>query len=340
MGIFHPGEAVKPEESGWGAPREPKPRLVAVVDQLAEDDFLLLPGADHFDIRMNRQPDRAWLERELPAAEALWASLRLPLDEALLALAPRLRVVSTNTTGTDHLCCGFLGERGIELLSLKRDFAFLRQVTATAELAFGLLLSCARRLPEGFEASRRGDWGRHAYGGAMLSGKTLGILGCGRLGTMMCDYGQAFRMRVVACDPHRAELPPGVERADLRGLLGVADFLSLHVHLTEETRGLLGPSEFEAMKPGMILINTSRGALLDEAALIAAMECGRVAAAGLDVIDGEWRADLASHPLLAYSRKNPRLLITPHVGGACPEASLLSSRHAMKKLAAWFGSRN
>lgn len=317
-----------------------KPRLVAVVDQLSEDEFLSLPGAEFFDIRISREPDRTWLKRELSVAEAYWASLRVPLDESLIGAAARLRAVSTNTTGTDHLCVGSLAQRGIELLSLKQDFEFLRQITATAELAFGLLLSCARRLPEAFEASRRGEWGRHAYGGAMLSGKTLGILGCGRLGTMMCEYGHTFRMRVLACDPHRMDLPPGVERVDMRSLLRASDFLSVHVHLNEETRRMLGPSEFAAMKFGIILINTARGGLIDEGALIQSMESGRVAAAGLDVIDGEWIDDLASHPLLAYSRKNPRLLVTPHVGGACRDATLLSSRHAMRKLAARFGCQS
>ncbi|HRJ72133.1 MAG TPA: NAD(P)-dependent oxidoreductase [Terrimicrobiaceae bacterium] len=319
-------------------PEGRKPRLVAVVDQLTGEEFLSLPGAECFDVRLTGEVDRTWLECELPAADAFWASLRVPLDEALLAASPHLRTVSTNTTGTDHLCAGLLAQRGIELLSLKEDLEFLRQVTATAELAFGLLLSCARRLPEGFAAARNGDWGRHAYGGAMLSGKTLGILGCGRLGTMMCGYGQAFRMRVIACDPHRQELPSGVERVDLRGLLVASDFLSLHVHLSDATRRMLGPDEFAAMKPGITLINTSRGALIDESALIRAMENGRVAAAGLDVIDGEWMDNLASHPILAYSRKNPRLLVTPHVGGACRDATLLSARHAMAKLAARFGA--
>ncbi len=327
--------AMQDAQDGGG---DVRPRLIAVGDHISEEEFLALPGADAFRVRFHSRADRGWLLRELPEADAYWATLRLPLDAALLGAAARLQVVSTNTTGTDHLVPEELARRGIELLSMKNDTDFLRRVTPTAELAFGLLVACARRLPECFDASRQGYWGRHAFAGPMLSGKTLGLLGCGRLGTMMGEYGRAFRMRVLACDPCLSEFPPGVEPVALDRLLAESDFLSLHLHLSEQTRRIIGPPEFDAMRPGVILINTSRGGLVDESALIAAMESGRVAAAGLDVIDGEWMEDMRSHPLLAYSRRNPRLLITPHVGGTSPEATLLSCRHAMRKLAARFGA--
>ena len=121
---------------------------------------------------------------------------------------------------------------------------------------------------------------------------------------------------------------------DLDALLRQSDFVSLHVHLNLQTGGMLGRRELGSMKPGSCLINTSRGGLIDEPALIAEMENGRIAAAGLDVIDGEWLEDKVNHPLLAYSRKNRRLYITPHVGGASVEASRITLRHLFARVVA------
>lgn len=289
------------------------------------------PGVE---ITLVEKGERAQLVELLPQADAYIATLRIPVDAALLAHAPRLRIVATNSTGTDHLDLAALRERGITVLSLRDERELLDRITSTAELAFGLLLTCARHLPECFEASRAGRWERHQLAGQQISGKTLGIIGCGRLGSMMAEYGRAFRMRVIACDPAAKTIPPGVELVGLDALLARSDFVTLHVHLDERTRGLLGRREFALMKPGACLINTSRGGLLDETALIRAMESGHIAAAGLDVIDGEWCEDKYQHPLIAYSRRNPRLYITPHVGGTCPEAGRATMRHMCARVVA------
>ena len=174
--------------------------------------------------------------------------------------------------------------------------------------------------------------------GRQLRDKTLGLIGVGRLGTMMARYGQAFWMRVLGSDPGLEQLPYGAEKVDLPTLLRESDFVSLHVHLTEKTDQLLGAKELGMMKMGSVLINTSRGRLIDEAALIREMESGRIAAAGLDVIDGEWLENKFDHPLIAYSRKNPRLYITPHVGGTSPEPTRMSLRHTFQKIVKFLGS--
>lgn len=278
------------------------------------------------------QGTREQLLELIPEADAYLCSLRLRVDQELLDRAPRLRLVSTNSTGTDHLDLELLQRRGITVLSNKHDRTMLDQITTTAELAFGLLLTCARHLPECFEASRRGRWERHRLAGHQMSGKTLGIIGVGRLGNIMSQYGRAFRMRVLGCDPNLSAMPEGVEKVDLPTILREADFISVHVHPSADARQLLGPEELAQIKSGASLINTSRGSLIDEAALIREMKSGRIAAAGLDVIDGEWLEDKFNHPLIAYSRENPRLYITPHVGGTSPEATRLTVRHTFQKL--------
>jgi len=313
-----------------------KPLLVCASDSFSRKELVGLQGMDRFEVKVAESPDRGWLEKHLPSADAYLATLRIPLDRDLVSRARSLKVVGTNTTGTDHLDLVALAERGVQVLSLKNDLSFLRGITPTAELAFGLLIACARRFRECSESSREGHWGRHDMAGLLLKGKTLGIVGLGRLGTMVAGYAKAFHMRVVACDPGPHRSPAHVERLPMDKLLRESDFLSLHVHLADETHHLIGPKEFARMKKGVVLINTSRGGLVDEKALVKAMETGRVAAAGLDVIDGEWQEDKYNHPLIAYSRKNPNLLITPHVGGTCPEAIRASMQHTVSKMAIFF----
>ena len=270
-----------------------------------------------------------------PAAEALasrigefdayFATLHIRADRPVLERGRRLRVIATPSTGTDHIDLEAAAERGIAVLSLKDDTEFLDRVTATAELAWGLLLATVRRLPWAFESARRGDWARDRYRGRQLSGKTLGVLGYGRLGRMVA--------RVLACDVRPVHPEPGVEIVDFASLLGESDVLSVHVHLTEANRGLLNAAAIAAMKPGAVLVNTSRGAIVEEAALLSALESGRLGGAGLDVICGEWDQDLASHAIVRYAGGHENLVLSPHIGGVTYESQQMALEHTAGKLA-------
>lgn len=277
-------------------------------------------------------PDQAVLDRELPRFDAYFATLRAQVGAELLANCPRLRALATASTGTNHIAVEAAEGRGIEVLSMKDDLAFLRTVTATAEHAWLLLQAANRRLPLVHAAASSGDWDRNKYKAHQLSGRTLGILGYGRLGTMMAEYGKAFRMRVLVCD--RKPIPPesDVEPVDFATLLKESDYLSIHVHLTPENTRLFGEREFASMKRGAVLINTSRGALLDESSLLAALESGHLAAAGLDVIDGEWDENLAAHPVVSYARTHANLVLTPHVAGGTYESRRAAYAHTARKL--------
>jgi D-3-phosphoglycerate dehydrogenase / 2-oxoglutarate reductase len=264
------------------------------------------------------------------------ASLYLRMDKDLLSRAKRLRAIATASTGTDHIDLKFVHERGIEVLSLKSDTEFLNRITATAELAWALLLAVVRRLPSAVAAAQRGDWARDEFRGHQLSGKVLGIVGYGRLGRMVGEFGKAFRMRVLACDVRPVKPARGVEMCSFPELLRRSDVVSVHVHLDEKTRGLFGRAEFARMKPAAILVNTSRGAVVDEAALLAALKSGRLAGAGLDVIEGEWRRDLSKHPLIRFARKHEQLVITPHIGGVTHESQAMAYARIVSKLIAFF----
>jgi D-3-phosphoglycerate dehydrogenase len=276
------------------------------------------------------KPDRDALLREIRNADAYIASLHVHLDAEAIAAARKLRVIATPSTGLDNLDLKAADARGITLLSLKYDREFLDTLTATAELAWALTLACLRRIPWAFDAAKRGEWVRDKFRGHQLSGKTFGILGYGRLGAMAGQYARSFRMRVLAHDikDFQAE---GIERVDKETLFRESDVISLHVPLTPETANLADRKEFALMKPGAIIINTSRNAIINEEALLEALETRRIGGAGLDVIHGEW-SDLRRHPLIAYARKHDNLVIVPHLGGTTFESQAMSLRHIAEKL--------
>ena len=146
----------------------------------------------------------------------------------------------------------------------------------------------------------------------------------------MVRYGQAFGMDTVAYDPMTISLPEGVTSLSLSELVATSDVVTVHVHLSSTTRGLVSADLFRLMKPGAIFLNTSRGALVDEIALLEALEGGRLAAAGLDVLDGE--PDIENHPLRLYAMRHENLLITPHCGGFSPDAVKIVCRRAAEKI--------
>jgi D-3-phosphoglycerate dehydrogenase / 2-oxoglutarate reductase len=263
-------------------------------------------------------------------------SLAVQTNRDVLQKACRLKVIATASTGLDHIDIAEAQRNGVRVLSLKNDTEFLRNITATAELAWCLLLALARRLPAAATAARNGRWARDEFRGSQLSGKTLGVVGYGRLGRIVAEYGKAFGMRTIACDVKPILVSTGVEQVDFDTLLQCSDVVTIHVHLADETHNLFNEKAFESMKPGAILINTSRGAVIDESALLAALKAGRLAGAGLDVINGEWRQDLASHSLIRYANDHENLLITPHVGGVTKESQSMAFARIVQRLVEFF----
>jgi D-3-phosphoglycerate dehydrogenase len=264
------------------------------------------------------------------AVAILDASMKVSFDRALLGAAPELRVISTATTGADHIDGDALAERNIALLTLAGEKEVLRDLTPAAELSWALLLACARKLRGAVDHVIAGRWRREEFPGIMLKGKVLGLIGCGRIGSWMARYGRAFDMDIVGYDPLLASWPEQIRKMKLPDLLSTADFVSIHVPYDNATRGLIGAREFKAMKRGVVFINTSRGGLIDERALLSMLQSGHIGAAGLDVLDGEPSTD--HHPLVEYARKHGNLVITPHIGGFSPDAVNLVVAHAARRI--------
>jgi D-3-phosphoglycerate dehydrogenase len=152
----------------------------------------------------------------------------------------------------------------------------------------------------------------------VLNGKTLGLVGCGRIGKWMARYGHAFGMRVLGYDPYNKDWPDHLIPVSLPELMSESHFVSIHVHLTDETRHIIGEKELGLVKRGTILINTARGAVLDEDALLTALKDGRIAAVGCDVIEGE--PQVRKTRLWQYAQDHLDCVITPHIGGFSPDA--------------------
>lgn len=268
-------------------------------------------------------------------AAILDASMRIRITDAMVEQAPELRVISCATTGADHIERAVLDRRGIPVHTLKEDKDVIRGLTPAAELSWCLLMSCARRLVPAAAHVRSGKWIREDFPGIMLRGKTLGVIGCGRIGSWMARYAHAFGMQVLGHDPYLDVVPEPILKVALAELLKGSDVISVHVPLNDETAGLVSADCFDKMKSGTIFINTSRGAVADETALLAALESGRLAAAGLDVLDGE--PDIEAHPLVDYARNNDNLIITPHCGGFSPDAVAIVCNRAAEKINRYFG---
>lgn len=282
---------------------------------------------------------QAELESRVGEYELLVIRLGLQVNQAVLTRGNRLKVVATATTGTDHIDLVAAEKFEVAVISLKGERQFLEGVYATAEHTFALLLCLIRHIPCAFEAVKNSVWRRDQFRGIELHGRNLGIIGCGRLGTMVARYGVAFGMQMLAYDPYQLELPEGVERSSsLPELLARSDVVSLHVPLNAETRGMLGEAEFALMRPGAIVINTARGAVIDEAALLRSLETGYLGGAALDVLADEHRIGQEKRPLIEYARTHQNLIITPHISGATYESVEKADLFLAKKVKEFFSN--
>lgn len=268
--------------------------------------------------------DRRQLIDRIGAYHGLIVRLGHKIDRQILENAVKLKVIATATTGLNHIDTEEVAKRNIRVLSLRGETAFLESIHATAEHTWALLLALVRPLPGAIDSVKQGEWDRSRFKGRELSGKTLGIIGLGRLGSAVARYGLAFGMQVLACDIKKHEKQiEGVKMVDMKTLLMNADIISIHVNYNSETHGLISADALAAMKKDVLLINTSRGEIIDEAALLEALSTRHLGGAALDVLSGEncgvtpW---MKSDRLIAYSAQYNNLLITPHIGGCTFES--------------------
>lgn len=250
------------------------------------------------------------LREELSGCQGLICLLTDKVDAALVNAMPDLEFVSSMSVGVDHVDVAALTARGIPLGHTPGVL-----VDTTADTAMALMLAAARRVPEADRFVRQGNWtAGNAWSpdffiGKDLSGATLGLIGLGAIGQAVARRAAGFGMQVLGWNRSRRDLP-GVTQVGLDELLARSDFVSVHVALTADTRNLLNAERIGSMKQDAVLVNTARGGIVDEQALAAALSCGHLYAAGMDVFEDEPVAP--DNPLLSL----PNVVVTPHIGSA------------------------
>jgi len=282
-----------------------------------------LAGACSLELWEGEGPlEHAELVRRAADAEGLLCVLTDAVDAGLLAACPELRAISSCSVGVDHVDLEAANRRGIPVGHTPGVLA-----ETTADLAFGLMLASARRIAEADRWVRAGHWTWErrwdpaGFLGRDVHGATLGVIGLGAIGQAVARRATGFGMRVLGWS--RSGRPvSGVEGVSMPELLGAADFISIHLPLTPETRGLLGREAFAQMRDGVVLVNSARGGIVDEAALVEGLGEGRITAAALDVFDTEPLEP--GSPLL----EAPNLILTPHIGSAS-----VATRSRMAELA-------
>lgn len=287
-------------------------KRVVLADAISDEGLRVLEEAEGLELADVSGREREALASALAEAHAVIVRSGTTVDAELLDAGPGLEVVGRAGVGVDNIDMAEATRRGIAVLNAPGG-----NTRSTAELTMALLLAAARNLPAADRSVREGRWDRKAFRGVQLYGKTLGILGLGRIGTEVALRGRAFGMEVVAHDPYvapeRAE-DAGAEQVELEELLARSDFLTLHAPLTEATRGVMGEENIRRMKRGAYLVNAARGGLVDEEALARALEDGHLGGAALDVYSEEPLP--ADHPM----REAPGAVLSPHLGAATDEA--------------------
>lgn len=291
------------------------PFIVVAADKISASGLEPLTSDDRFSVEVGEGWDREHLRSALANAHALIVRSSTTVDEDLLEAAPNLRVIGRAGVGVDNIDLEAATSRGIPVINAPAG-----NTVSAAEHTMALILSVARRIAAADRSIRAGEWDRSRYAGRELRGKVLGLVGAGRIGGEVVKRARAFGMRVIAHDPYltperAAKL--GVVRVDLGELIARADVITLHLPLTPATEGLIGREELAAMKPTALLINVARGGIVDEDALVDALEAGELAGAALDVFVEE--------PLPEGSRllQAPGVVLTPHLGAATVEAQEL-----------------
>jgi D-3-phosphoglycerate dehydrogenase / 2-oxoglutarate reductase len=283
--------------------------VVLIADKLAESTVAAL--GDEIEVRWVDGPDREKLLAAVPEADALLVRSATTVDAEVLAAAPKLKIVARAGVGLDNVDVQSATERGVLVVNAPTS-----NIHSAAEHALALLLSAARQVPAADASLREHTWKRSSFSGTEIFGKTVGVVGLGRIGQLVAQRLAAFETHIVAYDPYvsparAAQL--GIELLPLDELLARADFISVHLPKTPETAGLIDKDALAKTKPGVVIVNAARGGLVDEAALADAVTSGHVRAAGIDVFSTEPCTD---SPLFEL----PQVVVTPHLGASTEEA--------------------
>jgi D-3-phosphoglycerate dehydrogenase len=297
---------------------------ILVSDAIAEEGIAKLREAGfEVEVKTGLKPEE--LIKAIPEYDGLIVRSATKVTREVIQAGKNLKAIGRAGIGLDNIDTEAAKERGIKVLNTPGATTI-----SVAELTMGHMLALARHIPQATASLKAGKWEKKQFMGTELYGKTLGIIGVGRIGREVAKRASAFGMDIVAYDPYVREADVrdlGLKLLPLEDLLQYSDYITIHVPLTPETRHMLGKREFELMKPGVRIINCARGGVIDEQALYEALVSGKVAGAALDVFEEEPPKD---NPLL----KLDNVIGTPHLGASAEEGQLRAGVEIAEKMIA------
>ena len=301
---------------------------VLVTDKLAEEGLALLRAEPGLEVIVPSKLDIPALRAALAEADGIIIRSGTQLTAEVLKDQPRLKVIARAGVGVDNIDVPTATRQGIVVMNTPGG-----NTVSTAEHTMALMLALSRNVAKANDSLKAGKWDRNKFTGSQLGGKTLGIVGLGRVGLAVAKRAQGFDMEVVGFDPflsHERAAEYGIESLSLEDLWPRCDYITVHTPLSDETRNIVGVDAFSKMKTGVRVINCARGGLIDESALLDALNSGTVAGAAIDVFDPEPPA--MDHALI----KHPNVLVTPHLGASTEEAQISVSIEAARLLIDYF----
>ena len=285
---------------------------VLVSDKISDSGVKLLKMEPDMEVDVKTGLSPQELKEIIGEYDALIVRSATKVTRDIIEAASRLKVVGRAGTGVDNIDLEAATEKGIVVMNTPGG-----NTVAAAEHAVSMMLSMARKIPQACASMKEGKWEKKKFMGVEVHGKTLGVIGMGRIGSLVAKMGLGLGMRVIACDPYlsqKAAKDMGVTLTDLDTLYAESDFITIHAPLTQETRNMISREAFKKMKEGVMLVNCARGGIVDEEALMEAIEVGKVAGAALDVFATE--PPPPNYPLL----KLEEVICTPHLGASTREA--------------------
>ncbi|MFA5022266.1 MAG: NAD(P)-dependent oxidoreductase [Patescibacteria group bacterium] len=312
-----------------------KIKILSAIPDFAPKGKKILSSLGRIDYLKLNQPQ---LEKIIGQYEILIVGLGLNINNTVINQGKKLKYIATVTTGLDHIDVNYAQKKGIKIISLKGEKKFLREITGTAELAFGLMINLARNIIPGTESLKNYRWERYKFIGHNLSGQTLGIFGFGRLGKLMAQYAQGFNMKIIAYDPYLKTKKKikglNYQLVNFKKLISSSDIISIHATLTKETENIFNQKVFSKMKKSALLINTARGKIVNEKDLLIALKQKKISGYATDVLADEllFVKKIKKNSLIEYAKNNSNMIITPHVGGLTYESRLATDIFIAQKI--------
>tara|TARA_Y100000817_G_C16852394_1_gene542599 strand:+ start:414 stop:1373 length:960 start_codon:yes stop_codon:yes gene_type:complete len=315
-----------------------KPKLL-VITPVKHIDGVCTKLESYFDVTYIDNPNINEIFSIMKHYEAIFTNpnkSKIFIGKDLIDKAKNLKAICTASTGTNHIDIDYAKKKNIFIISLTEERKIINKISSTAEHSFALTLSSLRNIPASYSDVLNGGWDYEKFIGRQMDGLTIGVIGFGRLGSLYSKYCMAFGSKILVFDPYKNISESGVRQVhEIAELLSMSDVISLHVHVTDETKNMIDKNCLNQMKPGVLIINTSRGEIINEPDLIEYLSRNKFAKIATDVLADEIR-NREDSPLLNFALKSNQVIVTPHIGGMTKEAQEIAYNHAANLLGRYF----